>query len=67
MNDFIIDAMTDRLWEIAQGRYGARSMRAVLENPNVTLSQQVCGVALIEKTALLTRYVFSAELRPQSS
>lgn len=41
MNDFIIDAMTDRLWEIAQGRYGARSMRAVLENPNVTLSQQV--------------------------
>ncbi|KAG8901601.1 hypothetical protein FRB99_005196 [Tulasnella sp. 403] len=40
MNDFIVDAMTDRLWEIAQGRFGARSMRAVLENSYVTLSQQ---------------------------
>ncbi|KAG8967296.1 hypothetical protein FRC03_010235 [Tulasnella sp. 419] len=40
MNDFIIDAMVDRLWEVAQGRFGARSMRAVLENPNVTISQQ---------------------------
>lgn len=41
MNEFIIDAVVDRLWEIAQGRFGARSMRAVLENPAVTLNQQV--------------------------
>ncbi|KAF8343777.1 uncharacterized protein EI90DRAFT_3143177 [Cantharellus anzutake] len=39
-NDFIFDAMTDRLWEIAQGRFGARSMRACLESPYITISQQ---------------------------
>jgi protein JSN1 len=32
--------MVDRLWEIAQGRFGARSMRACLESPNITISQQ---------------------------
>lgn len=32
--------MIDRLWEIAQGRFGARSMRACLESPHVTLNQQ---------------------------
>ena len=30
--DFLFDAMVDRLWEIAQGRFGARSMRACLES-----------------------------------
>ncbi|TFY77675.1 hypothetical protein EWM64_g6340 [Hericium alpestre] len=39
-NDFIFDAMVDRLWEVAQGRFGARSMRACLESSNITLSQQ---------------------------
>lgn len=39
-NDFIFDAMVDRMWEIAQGRFGARSMRACLESPHITLSQQ---------------------------
>ena len=32
--------MVDRLWEIAQGRFGARSMRACLESAHITLSQQ---------------------------
>lgn len=32
--------MVDRLWEIAQGRFGARSMRACLESSHITLSQQ---------------------------
>lgn len=32
--------MVDRLWEVAQGRFGARSMRACLESPHITLSQQ---------------------------
>ena len=40
-NDFIFDAIVDRLWEIAQGRFGARSVRACLESQNyVTISQQ---------------------------
>ncbi|PFH46355.1 hypothetical protein AMATHDRAFT_70076 [Amanita thiersii Skay4041] len=39
-NDFIFDAIVDRMWEIAQGRFGARSMRACLESPHITLSQQ---------------------------
>jgi len=39
-NDFIFDAMVDRMWEIAQGRFGARSMRACLESPHISLSQQ---------------------------
>jgi protein JSN1 len=32
--------MVDRLWEIAQGRFGALSMHACLESPNITISQQ---------------------------
>ncbi|KAF9227976.1 hypothetical protein BS17DRAFT_774557 [Gyrodon lividus] len=39
-NDFIFDAMVDRMWEVAQGRFGARSMRACLESPHITISQQ---------------------------
>ncbi|KAG8721345.1 hypothetical protein FRC08_013890 [Ceratobasidium sp. 394] len=39
-NDFIFDAVVDRLWEVAQGRFGARSMRACLESPQITTSQQ---------------------------
>lgn len=40
-NDFVFDAMVDRLWEVAQGRFGARSIRTCLESQSVTLSQQV--------------------------
>lgn len=32
--------MVDRLWDVAQGRFGARSMRACLESPHVTVSQK---------------------------
>ncbi|KAK7043636.1 hypothetical protein VNI00_008247 [Paramarasmius palmivorus] len=39
-NDFIFDAIVDRMWEVAQGRFGARSMRACLESPHITTSQQ---------------------------
>ncbi|KAG6896732.1 hypothetical protein C0992_006449 [Termitomyces sp. T32_za158] len=39
-NEFIFDAIVDRMWEVAQGRFGARSMRACLESPHITLSQQ---------------------------
>ncbi|CAG8593639.1 12323_t:CDS:2 [Acaulospora morrowiae] len=39
-NQFIFDAMVDRCWEIAQGRFGARAMRACLESQHVTKTQQ---------------------------
>lgn len=39
-NDFIFDAMVDRMWEVAQGRFGARSMRACLESSYITINQQ---------------------------
>ncbi|KAI0086300.1 hypothetical protein BDY19DRAFT_908287 [Irpex rosettiformis] len=38
--DFIFESMVDRLWEIAQGRFGARSMRACLESQHITVNQQ---------------------------
>jgi protein JSN1 len=40
LNDFVFDAMVDRCWEIAQGRFGARSMRACLEKDTVTDQQR---------------------------
>ncbi|KAG1726374.1 armadillo-type protein [Suillus lakei] len=41
-NDFIFDVMVDCMWEIAQGCFSACSMRACLESPHITLSQQHC-------------------------
>lgn len=40
-NQFIFDAIVDSCWEIAQGRFGARAVRATLESPHVTKRQQV--------------------------
>ena len=39
-NDFIFEAMLSRLWTIAQGRFGARAMRACLESHHATKEQQ---------------------------
>ncbi len=39
-NDFIFEAMLSQMWEIAQGRYGARAMRACLESHHATKEQQ---------------------------
>ncbi|KAK0522390.1 hypothetical protein OC835_006591 [Tilletia horrida] len=44
-SDFVFDAIVDRIWEIAQGRFGARSMRACLENSNHVSRRQVKRVA----------------------
>jgi protein JSN1 len=33
-NDFIFETMLGRMWEIAQGRFGARAMRGVLGEPS---------------------------------
>ena len=38
--DFIFDAACDRTWEIAQGRFGARSLRTCLDHARTTSSQR---------------------------
>jgi hypothetical protein len=40
--DFIFESMMEKLWETAQGRFGARAMRACLESHSATKEQQVC-------------------------
>jgi protein JSN1 len=39
-NNFIFDVMLTRLWDVAQGRFGARAMRACLESHHATKDQQ---------------------------
>ena len=39
-NNFIFETMLSKLWEIAQGRFGARAMRACLESHHSTKDQQ---------------------------
>lgn len=39
-NDFIFETMLSRMWEVAQGRYGSRAMRACLESHHATKEQQ---------------------------
>ncbi|KAL8695061.1 MAG: hypothetical protein Q9218_000429 [Villophora microphyllina] len=39
-NNFIFETMLSRMWEIAQGRFGARAMRACLESHHATRDQQ---------------------------
>ncbi|KAF7121745.1 hypothetical protein CNMCM5793_009298 [Aspergillus hiratsukae] len=39
-NDFIFETMLSRMWEIAQGRFGARAMRACLESHHASKEQQ---------------------------
>lgn len=39
-NDYVYDAMIDRMWDIAQNRFGARCMRTCLESPHTSLYQK---------------------------
>ncbi|KAI9826303.1 MAG: hypothetical protein M1832_000220 [Thelocarpon impressellum] len=39
-NNFIFESMLNRLWDVAQGRFGARAMRACLESHHATKDQQ---------------------------
>ena len=39
-NNFVFETMLSRLWDIAQGRFGARAMRACLESHHATKGQQ---------------------------
>ncbi|KAI8369221.1 armadillo-type protein, partial [Radiomyces spectabilis] len=52
-NQFIFDAIVDSCWEIAQGRFGARAVRATLESPHVTKRQQKYVAATLVQHALL--------------
>lgn len=54
-NQYIFDAIVDKCWEIGQGRFGARAVRAILENNMVTKEQQVyVAAAIVQNTVLLT-------------
>ncbi|KAF7714516.1 PUF domain-containing protein [Penicillium ucsense] len=46
-NDFIFETMLSRMWEVAQGRFGARAMRACLESHHSTKDQQRALAAAI--------------------
>ncbi|EMR70873.1 putative rna binding protein [Eutypa lata UCREL1] len=39
-NDFIFETMLNKMWDVSQGRYGARAMRACLESHHATKDQQ---------------------------
>ncbi|KAL1922419.1 uncharacterized protein VTP21DRAFT_9958 [Calcarisporiella thermophila] len=53
-NQFVFDAMAECLWEIAQGRFGARAMRACLESPHANKRQQrQVAVAIAQCAPLL--------------
>lgn len=40
-SNFLFDGMVDRIWEIGSGRFGARSTRQTLENPDTPRLQIV--------------------------
>ena len=47
INDFIFETMLKRLWDVAQGRFGARAMRACLESHCATHDQRRLMAAAI--------------------
>jgi len=47
MNNFIFDTMLAKLWDVAQGRFGARAMRACLESHFATNDQKRLMAAAI--------------------
>lgn len=46
-NNFIFETMVNRLWDVAQGRFGARAMRACLESHHATNEQRKLMAAAI--------------------
>jgi len=46
-NNFIFDVMLTRMWEVSQGRFGARAMRACLESHHASKDQQRMLAAII--------------------
>ncbi|KAI9284771.1 armadillo-type protein [Umbelopsis sp. AD052] len=53
-NQFIYDAIVDRCWEIAQGRFGARAVRATLESQYTSdWQRKYCAAAIVQNAPLL--------------
>ena len=62
-NDFIFETMLSRMGEIAQGRFGARAMRACLESHHATKHQQrMLAAAIALNVVELARNANSALL-----
>ncbi|KAJ3222665.1 hypothetical protein HK099_002028, partial [Clydaea vesicula] len=56
-NQFIFDAMVASCWEIAQGRFGARSMRACLESQYTSKRQQkIVASAILQNSEKLVTH-----------
>ncbi|ORX49053.1 ARM repeat-containing protein [Hesseltinella vesiculosa] len=54
-NLYIFDAIVDKCWEIGQGRFGARAVRAILETNVVSQEQRIyCAAAIVQNAVLLT-------------
>ncbi|CAO1617864.1 unnamed protein product [Sympodiomycopsis kandeliae] len=54
-SDFIFDSIVDRCWEIAQGRFGARSVRACLESKHASrLQRKKVAISIILNAVPLT-------------
>ena len=47
MNNFVFETMLNRLWDVAQGRFGARAVRACLESHFATSDQKRLMAAAI--------------------
>ncbi|KAI8580633.1 hypothetical protein K450DRAFT_236539 [Umbelopsis ramanniana AG] len=53
-NQFIVEAIVENMNEVAQGRYGSRAVRAILENAYVSKSQQkLVAASMIQHTSVL--------------
>lgn len=54
-NDFIHEAIIVKMPEIAQGRFGARAIRACLESPHTSKQQQrLVAACIVENAAMLS-------------
>ncbi|ORE08005.1 ARM repeat-containing protein [Rhizopus microsporus var. microsporus] len=54
-NQYIFDAIVDKCWEIGQGRFGARAVRSILDNPTITQEQRVyVAASIVQNATLLT-------------
>jgi len=53
-NQFIVEAIIENMSEVAQGRYGSRAVRAIVENASVSNAQQkLVAAAMIQHTSTL--------------
>lgn len=60
-NQFVFDAIVAKCWELGQGRFGARAMRACLESSYTTKSQQK------EVSAAIAHYAVQLSTNPNGT